>query len=67
MESFVPRLINEDLPLLQSLLNDVFPGVKYDPYEKTKLKKEIKLVCQELHLVYGGASSSNENVSTGGE
>ena len=66
MESFVPRLINEDLPLLQSLLNDVFPGVKYDPYEIAKLKDEIKLVCQELHLVYGGTSSSNENVSTGG-
>ena len=42
MESFVPRLISEDLPLLQSLLNDVFPGVRYEPVEIAELKEEIK-------------------------
>ena len=45
MESFVPRLICEDLPLLQSLLNDVFPGVRYEPVEIAELKEEIKQVC----------------------
>ena len=44
MESFVPRLISEDLPLLQSLLNDVFPGIKYEPIEIARLKNEIKKV-----------------------
>ena len=39
MESFVPRLVADDLPLIQSLLNDVFPGVKYDPIEIFKLKE----------------------------
>jgi dynein heavy chain 1 len=53
MESFVPRLVADDLPLLQSLLNDVFPGVKYDPIEIFKLKEEIKKVCLEMHLVFG--------------
>ena len=65
MESFVPRLINDDLPLLQSLLNDVFPGVKFEPYEITKLKDEIKLVCKELNWVYG-AESSESAVGGGG-
>ena len=48
MESFVPRLISEDLPLLQSLLNDVFPGVKYEPVEIAKLKDEIKKVIVNM-------------------
>jgi dynein heavy chain 1 len=52
--------------LLQSLLNDVFPGVKFEPYEIVKLKEEIKHVCNELNLVYGGSSSTNENISVGG-
>ena len=56
MESFVPRLINDDLPLLQSLLNDVFPGVKFEPYEIVKLKDEIKHVCKvrldQIDLLY---------------
>jgi dynein heavy chain 1 len=62
----VPRLINDDLPLLQSLLNNVFPVVKFEPYEIVKLKDEIKHVCNELNLVYGGSSSTNENISVGG-
>jgi dynein heavy chain 1 len=61
MESFVPRLITEDLPLLQSLLNDVFPGVKYDPIEIAGLKDEIKKVCEEMHFVYGNMSSDQNN------
>ncbi len=51
MESFVPRLINDDLPLLYSLLNDVFPGVTYRNNGIKGLKEEIKTVCQEMNLV----------------
>ncbi len=65
MESFVPRLINEDLPLLQSLLNDVFPSVKYEPIEMSKLKDEIKRVCQELNLVCGNQSPGSETSGSG--
>lgn len=65
MESFVPRLINEDLPLLQSLLTDVFPGVKYEPIEISRLKDEIKKVCREWYLVCDDLSASNNNDSAG--
>lgn len=49
----VPKLVAEDIPLLQSLLSDVFPGVKYISADMRKLKAEIKKVCEEMHLVYG--------------
>ena len=49
----VPKLVAEDIPLLQSLLSDVFPGVKYIGAEMKKLKAEIKKVCTEVNLVYG--------------
>ncbi|CAF1362270.1 unnamed protein product, partial [Didymodactylos carnosus] len=51
MESFVPRLVAEDLPLLSSLLSDVFPGVKYNRGELKELKEEIVKVCDEMNLV----------------
>jgi dynein heavy chain 1 len=72
MESFVPRLINDDLPLLQSLLSDVFPGVKYEPVEMSRLKDEIKRVCAEMHLECGNnptdaaTPSSSSHESSGG-
>ena len=52
-ETVVPKLVAEDIPLLYSLLSDVFPGVKYVGAEMTELKEEIKKVCSEMHLTYG--------------
>lgn len=52
-ETVVPKLVAEDIPLLYSLLSDVFPGVKYTTAEMKKLRKEIAAVCEECHLVYG--------------
>ena len=49
----VPKLVAEDIPLLYSLLSDVFPGVKYVGAEMTDLKDEIKKVCAEMYLTYG--------------
>ena len=49
----MPKLVAEDIPLLQSLLSDVFPGVKYIGAEMKKLRAEIKKVCTEMNLVYG--------------
>ena len=49
----VPKLVAEDIPLLYSLLSDVFPGVKYVGAEMTELKEEIKKVCSEMFLTYG--------------
>ena len=52
-ETVVPKLVAEDIPLLQSLLSDVFPGVRYVGAEMKALKDEVKKVCTEMNLVYG--------------
>lgn len=43
----------EDIPLLFSLLSDVFPNVSYTRAEMTGLKEEIRKVCGEEYLVCG--------------
>lgn len=49
----VPKLVAEDIPLLFSLLSDVFPGVQYHRGEMTALREELKKVCSEMYLTYG--------------
>lgn len=49
----VPKLVAEDIPLLFSLLSDVFPGVQYQRGEMTALREELKKVCSEMYLTYG--------------
>ena len=53
METVVPKLVAEDIPLLNSLLSDVFPGVAYTAAEMKRLREEIAKVCKEMYLVYG--------------
>ncbi|XP_031789302.2 dynein heavy chain, cytoplasmic isoform X5 [Nasonia vitripennis] len=52
-ETMVPKLVAEDIPLLFSLLSDVFPNVDYTRAEMKGLKHEIKKVCSEEYLVCG--------------
>lgn len=52
-ETMVPKLVAEDIPLLFSLLSDVFPGVQYMRGEMTALREELKKVCGEMYLTYG--------------
>ncbi|XP_061897473.1 cytoplasmic dynein 1 heavy chain 1 isoform X1 [Entelurus aequoreus] len=52
-ETMVPKLVAEDIPLLFSLLSDVFPGVQYMRGEMTALREELKKVCREMYLTYG--------------
>lgn len=52
-ETMVPKLVAEDIPLLFSLLNDVFPNVSYTRAEMEGLKNEIRKVCAEEYLVCG--------------
>ncbi|XP_070608209.1 cytoplasmic dynein 1 heavy chain 1 isoform X1 [Erythrolamprus reginae] len=52
-ETMVPKLVAEDIPLLFSLLSDVFPGIQYHRGEMTALREELKKVCQEMYLTYG--------------
>ena len=49
----VPKLVAEDIPLLFSLLSDVFPGIQYHRGEMTALREELKKVCAEMYLTYG--------------
>lgn len=52
-ETMVPKLVAEDIPLLFSLLSDVFPNVGYTRAEMDGLKAEIRKVCAEEYLVCG--------------
>uniref|UniRef100_A0A1B0B0C4 Dynein heavy chain, cytoplasmic n=1 Tax=Glossina palpalis gambiensis TaxID=67801 RepID=A0A1B0B0C4_9MUSC len=52
-ETMVPKLVAEDIPLLFSLLSDVFPNVGYTRAEMKGLKEEIRKVCEEDYLVCG--------------
>lgn len=38
----VPKLVAEDIPLLFSLLSDVFPGIEYRRADMDELKKHIR-------------------------
>ena len=49
----VPKLVADDIPLLRSLLSDVFPGIPYVRAEMTALRAKILEVCQEMSLVFG--------------
>ena len=53
METMLPKLVAEDIPLLHSLLSDVFPDAEFKEDKKLALREEIKKVCQEMYLVYG--------------
>ncbi|CAB0033630.1 unnamed protein product [Trichogramma brassicae] len=52
-ETMVPKLVAEDIPLLFSLLNDVFPNVNYTRAEMKGLKDQIRKVCAEEYLIFG--------------
>ena len=51
MDSFVPRLIADDLVLLNSLLNDVFPSATYNRPLMTRLREEIENIAKQMYLV----------------
>uniref|UniRef100_A0AC35TT30 DHC_N1 domain-containing protein n=1 Tax=Rhabditophanes sp. KR3021 TaxID=114890 RepID=A0AC35TT30_9BILA len=51
-ETLVPKLVSEDITLLSSLLQDVFPDVQYIPKLLNTLRTEICNVCDQQNLVY---------------
>ena len=57
-ETMVPKLVAEDIPLLFSLLTDVFPGIAYTRAEMAGLREAIRRVCKEEHLVCGSGDST---------
>merc|ERR1740128_1398188 len=52
-ETMEPKLVAEDIPLLFSLLSDVFPGVEYQRCQMESLKQEILKICTEEQLIAG--------------
>ncbi|KAJ1955335.1 dynein heavy chain, partial [Linderina pennispora] len=52
-ETMVPKLVAQDIPLLSSLLEDVFPGIEYKPANISRLKQAILDVCKQRSLVPG--------------
>ncbi|KAF9498186.1 dynein heavy chain protein 1 [Pleurotus eryngii] len=52
-ETIVPKLVADDVPLLTSLLADVFPGVDYEPVDLDALRQEILKVCADRRLETG--------------
>ncbi|KAI0047641.1 dynein heavy chain protein 1 [Auriscalpium vulgare] len=52
-ETIVPKLVADDVPLLTSLLADVFPGTEYIPVDLGPLREHIGKVCQERNLGQG--------------
>ncbi|KII86419.1 hypothetical protein PLICRDRAFT_44012 [Plicaturopsis crispa FD-325 SS-3] len=52
-ETIVPKLVADDVPLLTSLLADVFPGVDYVPVDLDALREQILKVCAERRLMDG--------------
>ncbi|KAN0138520.1 Dynein heavy chain and region D6 of dynein motor domain containing protein [Lactarius tabidus] len=52
-ETIVPKLVADDVPLLTSLLADVFPGIEYIPVDLGILRSHISKVCEERRLVEG--------------
>ncbi|CAG0913348.1 unnamed protein product [Notodromas monacha] len=62
-ETMVPKLVAEDIPLLFSLLSDVFPGVEYTRAQMDDLKKHIRDVCNENFYVHD-LSSGNDGPGT---
>ena len=52
-ETMLPKLVADDIPLLHSLLSDVFPNIPYTRAAMLQLKEKIQLVCKNNHYVYG--------------
>ncbi|KAI8321400.1 dynein heavy chain [Martensiomyces pterosporus] len=52
-ETVVPKLVAQDIHLLSSLLEDVFPGVEYTPANISRLRDAILDVCKQRNWIPG--------------
>ncbi len=50
-ETFVPKLIQDDIPLLSNLLLGVFPNSEIPVITEEKLRTAIKKVCKRRNLM----------------
>ncbi|KAH9471077.1 hypothetical protein Pst134EA_004985 [Puccinia striiformis f. sp. tritici] len=56
-KTIVSKLVADNVPLLTSLLADIFPGIEYSPSDLNKLEGHIRAVATQRHLVVGGVRS----------
>ncbi|KAL3076769.1 hypothetical protein niasHS_011506 [Heterodera schachtii] len=61
-ETLKPKLVSEDITLLQSLLHDVFPGISYSPKQLESLKNEVLNICKAKHLSCSPIIGENGNL-----
>ncbi|KAG9509180.1 Dynein heavy chain, cytoplasmic, partial [Fragariocoptes setiger] len=59
-ETMKPKLVAEDVPLLSSLLCDVFPNVTYSESSMSELRSHIAHVCAQMSLVCGTDAKIHE-------
>ncbi|KAJ2028640.1 dynein heavy chain, partial [Coemansia sp. S610] len=52
-ETVVPKLVAQDIELLSSLLEDVFPGIEYHAASIARLREAILEVCRQRNWVAG--------------
>ncbi|KAJ2835225.1 dynein heavy chain, partial [Coemansia sp. 'formosensis'] len=52
-ETVVPKLVAQDIELLSSLLEDVFPGIEYHAASIVRLREAILEVCRQRNWVPG--------------
>ncbi|TPX36351.1 hypothetical protein SmJEL517_g01576 [Synchytrium microbalum] len=50
-ETVAPKLVADDISLMQSLASDVFPGIEYFPIDLGNLMSETQTVCTEFRLI----------------
>lgn len=48
-QTIIPKLVADDIPLLNSLLSDVFPNVEPPPIKLQELEAKILEICEEQH------------------
>lgn len=53
--SIVPKLVSDDIPLFNALLQAVFPGSELPIVDDEKLIEELKKICLEDNLEFQGA------------
>ncbi|POW02281.1 hypothetical protein PSHT_12170, partial [Puccinia striiformis] len=65
-KTIVSKLVADNVPLLTSLLADIFPGIEYSPSDLNKLEGHIRAVATQRHLVVGGIQNIQHGLMMGG-
>ena len=50
LDTLVPKLVSQDVPLLRSLITDVFPNAQYVPFVPAQLRVAVLAACKRRKL-----------------